>query len=149
MKCNRHSIRLKDYDYTTPWWYYVTICTDDHKLTFGKIKNGKVELNHLGKIANECWQNIPEHFPQTVLDYYIIMPNHIHGITVINSRGTTCRALTTTNLHYTNNEESFGKPVKGSLPMILRSYKAAVTKRINEIKKTDRGIVCKEIISNV
>lgn len=95
MEFNRRSIRLKEFDYTSPWWYYVTICADGHHKTFGKIINGKMELNLFGIIADERWQKIPTHFPQTELDYYVIMPNHIHGIIIINSRGTTCRALTT------------------------------------------------------
>lgn len=138
---NRRSIRLKEFDYTTPWWYYVTICTDGHKYSFGKIRNGKMELNLFGKIADECWRNISKHFQQVELDYYVIMPNHIHGIVIINGRGTACRALTNANRDNTDNDELFGKPVKGSLPTIIRSYKSAVTKRINEIKKAAGGIV--------
>lgn len=96
MEFNRRSIRLKEFDYTTPWWYYVTICTDERKYSFGRIRNGKMELNLFGKIADECRQNIPAHFPQTEIDYYVIMPNHVHGIIIINGRGTACRALTNT-----------------------------------------------------
>ena len=46
------SSRLKDWDYSTPWWYYVTICTRDMKFWFGDISNGKVVLNDIGKNVN-------------------------------------------------------------------------------------------------
>jgi REP element-mobilizing transposase RayT len=47
---------------------------------FGDVVNGKMVLNVAGKIANECWLEIPEHFPNVILHEYIVMPNHIHGI---------------------------------------------------------------------
>jgi putative transposase len=79
-------------------------------------------LNKFGKIADECWRAIPEHFPYLQLGAYVIMPNHVHGIIVIrDGRGTIYRAPTI---------EQFGKPTMGSLPTIVRTYKAAVTRRI-------------------
>jgi putative transposase len=79
------SQRLKYWDYSTPGWYYVTICTKNMKCWFGKIENGKMVLNELGKIVVETWKNIPEHYKKIELDYFVIMPNHMHGIMIINS----------------------------------------------------------------
>ena len=45
------SSRLKDWDYSTPWWYYVTICTKNFKCWFGNVNNGKMLLNDIGKIS--------------------------------------------------------------------------------------------------
>lgn len=73
------------------------------------------------------WKEIPEHFENSEFDYFVIMPNHMHGIVIPGGTSTACRADTT---------ESFGKPVPGSLPTIIRSYKSAVTKRINEPRST-------------
>jgi putative transposase len=80
-------------------------------------------LNDFRTIANECWRAIPEHFPNVELGAYMIMPNHVHGIVVITNggRGATYRAPTV---------ERFGKPTVGSLPTIIRTYKAAVTRQI-------------------
>jgi REP element-mobilizing transposase RayT len=78
------SSRLKSWDYSTPWWYYVTINTKNHFEYFGRIERGYVLLNELGLITKNCWENIPEHFPNIELDYFIIMPNHLHGIIIIN-----------------------------------------------------------------
>lgn len=76
--------RLSSWDYSTPWWYYVTINTKKHVSYFGKIENEEMVLNELGKTAEECWKEIPKHFPSVELDYYVIMPNHLHGIVIIN-----------------------------------------------------------------
>jgi len=80
---NRKRTRLRKYDYSITGWYYVTICTKDHINRFGKIINEKMVLNDLGKIAEECWLDIPKHYIESELDEYIIMPNHIHGIIII------------------------------------------------------------------
>lgn len=83
---NRKSARLKDYDYTTPWWYYVTICTQSHKNLFGEIKNRKMILSDFGYVVEEEWLKTKELRDYIDLDYYIIMPNHFHGILINESR---------------------------------------------------------------
>jgi REP element-mobilizing transposase RayT len=87
---HRKSIRLKEYDYTNPNWYYITICTHNKEHLFGKIKNDKVILSEFGKIVTECWIDIPKHFEFVELDDFVIMPNHTHGIIIINSRDKAC-----------------------------------------------------------
>jgi len=88
---HRRSIRLKGYDYSQAGLYFITICTHNRKCLFGKIvgvENSlqkiesppKMILNDAGKIANECWLEIPKHFPNVVLHEHVVMPNHIHGI---------------------------------------------------------------------
>ncbi len=80
----RRRNRLPDYDYSTPGWYYVTICAYRLQCWFGDVVDGEMELNSFGKIAEDCWNKIPKHFKNVELDEYIIMPNHIHGIIIIN-----------------------------------------------------------------
>ncbi len=75
--------RLKGYDYSRNGWYFVTFCIKDGIGYFGEIKNGEMVLNEFGGIAQKCWLNISNHFPDVILDKFIIMPNHIHGIVVI------------------------------------------------------------------
>lgn len=60
--------------------YFVTICAKNREEFFGEIKNGKMILNKIGKIADKFWQEIPSHFSYANLDEYKIMPNHVHGI---------------------------------------------------------------------
>jgi putative transposase len=123
---HRKSIRLKGYDYAQSGGYYVTLVAFRRECLFGEIVEGKVHPSPLGKIVDECWRSIPEHFPNVELDAYVVMPNHIHGIIIIfDGRGTIYRAPT----HHTPIIERFGKPTVGSLPTIVRTFKSAVTRR--------------------
>jgi REP element-mobilizing transposase RayT len=108
---------------------------------FGEIVDGKMALNEFGDIANECWRELPEHFGHIELDDYIIMPNHIHGIILItdddNDRGTARRVPTGRAPTYDGKiPRRFGKPISGSLPIIIGSFKSAVTKHINELRNS-------------
>ena len=77
---HRRSIRLKGYDYSQAGLYFITICVQNKICLFGNIENTEMILNDAGKIANECWLEIPNHFPNAVLHEHIVMPNHVHGI---------------------------------------------------------------------
>jgi len=72
--------RKPDWDYSNEGFYFITICTKDRINYFGEISEGKMNLNSLGKIAEQCLIDIPKHFPHTRLDEYIVMPNHVHFI---------------------------------------------------------------------
>ncbi len=77
---HRRSIRLKGYDYTNEGLYFITICCHNRNCLFGTILNCEMVLNDAGKIAEQCWLEIPEHFTNAVLHEFVIMPNHVHGI---------------------------------------------------------------------
>lgn len=79
-KPNRRSIRLKGYDYSQEGLYFVTLCCQDRICRFGKVVNGEMVLNEAGKVAENCWLQISEHFPNVALHEFVIMPNHVHGI---------------------------------------------------------------------
>ena len=128
-KHHRRSIRLQGYDYTRPRGYFITVCTCQRKNLFGEIIDGTMKLNEYGKIAEQYWLEIPQHFPKTELDEFVIMPNHIHGIIWIISVSVGTRHA----VSQLKRTESFGKPVPGSVPTMIRSFKSAVTKKINEI----------------
>ncbi|MDR0819724.1 MAG: hypothetical protein LBN43_09170 [Oscillospiraceae bacterium] len=133
---NRRSIRLKGYDYAQNGAYFVTICTQGRQCVFGEVVNGEVRLSYTGVASLQCWNSIPEHFPNVKLDEFVIMPNHIHGIIVVDNadyrRGTACRASTDKGRTRTDAGEQFSRPVKGSLPTIVRSYKSAVSKQLGK-----------------
>ncbi len=137
-KHHRRSIRLKGYDYTQPGAYYVTLCTKVRQCLFRDVVKGEMRLNSLGHIAFTCWEAIPDHFPHVELDAFVVMPNHVHGILVISETivGTQQCCVPTTKENNVLKTEQFGKPVKGSIPTVIRSYKAAVTKHINLICNT-------------
>ena len=112
-KQNRKTLRLKEYDYSFPGWYYVTICTKDLIPWFGKVKKGKVIYDKLGNIAIKFFEEIPKHFKNTEIDENIIMPNHVHGIIIVNEVvGKRDRVSL----------RSFGGLEKGSLSIIINQY---------------------------
>ncbi len=78
------SARLQNWDYGSPGLYFITICTKNRECYFGEIKNGEMNLNETGKIADQCWAEIPAHFKLVELGEFVIMPNHLHGIIIIN-----------------------------------------------------------------
>ena len=135
-KHHRRSIRLKGYDYTQPGAYFVTICTYRRDEIFGEIINGEMILNETGKIARDEWFRTAELRPYVKLyeDEFVIMPNHEHGIIWIVGEAAVGRpvvGIRRRRIPTTETIESFGKPVKGSIPTIVRAYKSAVTYAVN------------------
>ncbi len=84
---HRRSIRLRNYDYSQAGSYFVTICTQNKQCLFGEINNGQMVLNKAGKIVDFIWNDLPKHNKNIMLDAFIIMPNHIHGIITIVGAG--------------------------------------------------------------
>jgi len=85
-KHHRRSIRLKDYDYSQPGAYFVTMVTWRRACLFGEIINHEIQLSRYGEIVQKWWQEIPIHFPDVETGAFVIMPNHIHGIILIGER---------------------------------------------------------------
>jgi len=75
--------RLKNYDYSSPGAYFVTLCTKRKGNIFGEVVNGIVNLNEYGLIARKFWLEIPEHYNNVEIDAFVVMPDHVHGIIVI------------------------------------------------------------------
>jgi len=121
--------RLKNWDYGSSGYYFVTICVKNRECVFGNVDDNKMILSESGKIAEKFWLEIPAHFPSVKLDEFIIMPNHIHGIIIIdNHRDVACNVSTRTN----NKIMSIISPKRGSLSTVIRSYKSNCTKTINK-----------------
>lgn len=110
--------RLKYYDYSQAGWYFVTVCTQNHNHHFGEVKNEKMIFNEIGKIVKKYWNNIPSHFPNIILDEFIIMPNHIHGIIIIDPEN---------NVRV----ENFRPQHKTDLSNVIKGFKIGVTKWCN------------------
>jgi len=146
-KHRRRSIRLSGYDYSQPGAYFVTICTLNRACLFGDIVNGVMQLNPIGRMVQECWRAIPQHFPHVVLDAFVVMPNHVHGILVIvektnagaaHSAGA-MRSVGATHASPLQNDNTPTRPrgpKRQSIASIVGSFKSAVTKCINEYRGT-------------
>ena len=79
----RKGLRLKDFDYSSAGYYFVTICVRDRRFLFGNIVDGIMQLNELGIKMENRWHELSEHFSNIELDEFVVMPNHIHGILAI------------------------------------------------------------------
>ena len=95
----RNSLRLKDYDYSQPGVYFVTICTENRDFYLGNIVDGIMISFPISEIVRKIWLEIPETFQCVDLDAFIIMPNHVHGIIIIHKE---CRDL----IHQTRRNNS-------------------------------------------
>jgi len=150
---NRRSIRLKGYDYSQEGLYFITICvqSSEHGSNtirphlFGYVDNDEMVLNNFGKIASQCWDEIPNHFPNAILHEYIIMPNHIHGIIELvgaqnfapkNSPKNTS-AQTTENTFKQMTAQTTEQRAKnisplqtGTIGSVVRGFKIGVTKHL-------------------
>ena len=104
----RKSPRIVNYDYSSPNYYFITICTHGKKCIFGKPD----QLNRYGKYAKECLLKMEELNESILIDKYVIMPNHVHAIIVI---------------------QSDTEPKNKDIPTIIGQYKTAVTKLIHKI----------------
>jgi putative transposase len=80
---NRQSNRLQDYDYASEGAYYVTICVQHRKCLFGDIVGEDMNLNDAGRMIQMTWKDIPKHLPVVHIDEFVVMPNHFHGILLI------------------------------------------------------------------
>lgn len=125
------SNRLNGFDYASNGMYFVKFCTKNRIHYFGEIneqidkpQNPSIDFTEIGKIANQYWQAIPEHFPFVELDEYTIMPDHIHGILIFNNPEKT-----------TWEPNKFG-PQSKNLGSVLRGFKSTVKRyaNINNIK---------------
>ncbi len=131
----RRSIRLKGYDYAQAGGYYVTIVTLWRECLFGEVVDSGVPLrgtgvrvNALGRIVQECWDEIPVHFPHVSVDAFVVMPNHVHGIVFIHeNNGRTVISPSAVGAQHAAPLPTNVKP--GSLGAIVRSFKSAVTRR--------------------
>jgi len=123
-EARRRSIRLRDFDYSRDGAYFVTICTKGRELF--------LQEPVIHKIASDCWKEISNHFPNVEADEWVVMPNHVHGILLFaEGRGVQLNAPTrhaaTSAVRNADSAYSFISPRRGTLGVIIRTYKAAVT----------------------
>ena len=111
-------------------FYFVTICTKDRMHYFGEIEhdeNGNpiMNLSQIGKIAQECWMAIPQHFPHIKTPLWVVMPDHIHGIVIIND------IVRSQNFAPPQHKNKYG-PQSKNLASAIRGFKIGVTKYARE-----------------
>ena len=130
-KESRRSLRLKGYDYSQAGAYFVTICTQNRACLFGHIADGQMVLNEYGKIVRDEWLKSSEIRNEIELDEFVVMPNHFHGIAWIVGVHEKCH-----NAVLGAHGRAPLRREPRSLGSLTAGFKSAVTKRINEIRRT-------------
>ncbi len=108
---HRRSIRLRDHDYRSPAAYFVTAVTANRDCLFADAG--------LRSIVERCWLAIPRYFAHAALDAWVILPNHLHGVVVIQAAPTSAAHLQA-----------------GSLGAIIGNFKSVSTRRVNRVRQT-------------
>jgi REP element-mobilizing transposase RayT len=150
MNKDRKLLRLADWDYSSDGIYFITICCKDRQSYLGSISNNEIVLSEIGLIASQYWLEIPDHFPHVKLDEFIIMPNHIHGILILDYSlvGTrhgvslqppicdivgSCHGMTLPPRQESHQKiNQFSKPLKNSVSVVINQYKSSVKRRCNK-----------------
>lgn len=158
-KYRSESTRLQNWDYRWDAAYFITICTKDRSPYFGKILKGQMELSNIGVLADAFWHEIKNHANNVVLDAFVVMPDHIHGILILTGNdveipnGTSVSHLSSEphvgtghamSLHgecedhrkwdrKTIGQQRFQNIGKNSVSSIIGSYKSAVTKHARRL----------------
>jgi REP element-mobilizing transposase RayT len=107
-------MRLPTFDYRASGPYFVTICTHTRACLFGSVMDGSMRLNRLGDIVRACWAELPAHNRGLHLDEFVVMPNHVHGLVLLNQDDGAMHAL----------------------PQVINGFKTAAARRINEVRGT-------------
>ena len=143
---HRRSIRLREWDYSGPGGYFVTICSYRRESMFGEIRNGRMDLNSYGEIVQQSWVDLPKHYHNILLDEFVIMPNHVHGIIVIvddivvdntnSAVGASLRLAPTEIRHDTQPAPTERWNAMNHRPVseIVRAFKSFSARRINGLR---------------
>ena len=146
------SARLKNYDYSSDGAYFITICTKNREHYFGEIINGKLQETDQSNICLTCWLDLPNHYANCVLDAFVIMPNHVHGVVFIqnpdavaNGDDMFVHAVETgfkpvsTNTHANTDAETIvttNTVKRHSISEIFRGFKTFTARKINDFQGT-------------
>lgn len=154
------SARLQNWNYANAGIYFITICTKDRQHYFGEIKNAKMILSNAGVIADLIWYEIKNHAKNIELGEFVVMPNHIHAILILNENemvDESANAMANVETRHalslqqspqspqsshsspqsetekTIGQKRFQNQGKNSISSIVGSYKSAVTKHCNRL----------------
>jgi putative transposase len=141
------SARLQEWDYGWNATYFITICTKDRLSFFGEVVEGEMMLSEIGQLAHQFLEQIPAHFQFVELDGFVVMPNHVHGIFILDKGEDTQPPVETRHRlvstisgpslqeQRTLGQSRFHHPPKQTLSTIIGSYKSVVTKHARRISE--------------
>jgi REP element-mobilizing transposase RayT len=131
-KYHRHSIRLLEYDYSQPGAYFITLVTRGRECLFGDIKDSEMRLNETGWVVWDVWNSLPARYPHIKLGAAVVMPNHFHGIVIINN-APTGEAIPVRAIHESPLRGRTTERRRMTLPLVVGYFKMNSARRINEI----------------
>jgi len=114
----RRQLRLPWCDYSREGPYFVTICTHGKRCTLGAVSGDVVTLTAVGQAVRETWFGLPERFSKVVLDEFIVMPNHVHGVLAFVGAGFTPPGVGTEMVSAANQDR------RPSLPEVICAFKS-------------------------
>ncbi|MEM1041549.1 MAG: transposase [Bacteroidota bacterium] len=138
----RRSVRLPFHGYADGV-YFVTICTHGQVPLFGEVVDGGMCLSGLGAMVWEEWERTGDIRAEVVLDAFVVMPNHVHGIFgIIGDDATPTGGVGATGRSPLRSGPNArpGPPPK-SLGALVAGFKSAVTKRVNAARGTPGVVV--------
>jgi REP element-mobilizing transposase RayT len=145
---HRKSIRLKGYDYSSPGYYFITICTQNRVCLFGKIINGQMQLNDAGKMIDLQWKILPNKFNNIRIDEYSVMPNHFHSILQIVSPAAAVGAPLV-GAPYTHDRPELSFNASGQPQGVAPTRSASTGKTLGDMIGAFQSIVTVEYIRGV
>jgi REP element-mobilizing transposase RayT len=137
-KYNRHSIRMKGYDYSLPGAYFVTLISFHTEYLFGEVKNGELLQSDIGGLIKDCWMGLPIFFEHIRLDEQVLMPNHLHGIIIIDTALGKGEAFSDIEPIEVEAESENASPLRprgtqpGLLGAIIQNFKSVSTRMANK-----------------
>lgn len=123
----RKATHLRGFDYASPGFYFVTICTHAKHCLIGEIVDAAMRPNALGMLVQACWRAIPNHFPTVDLGQYVVMPNHLHGIICLLEASSQQGAMNRTPTNDRVDPSVGAQFIAPSLGEVVRAFKARCT----------------------
>jgi putative transposase len=121
----RKLLRLQNHGYSHPGPYFITICTHQKKCTLGYASGAAIQPTKAGQIARATWQSLPERFRGLVLDAFVVMPNHVHGVLALVGAGLAPPGVNTTTMPTAEHSGEY------SLPDVIGAFKSISTIQVN------------------
>lgn len=129
--------RHQNWDYGSSGYYFTTICTQNRTHYFGEIINNEIQLSQIGVIADILWHEIKKHSKGFVLGEFVVIPNHIHGILIIETNemqsNQTLLQSNDVNETQTIGQKRFQNQGKNTISSIIGAYKSAVTRHARRL----------------
>jgi len=140
----RKRLRLPGYDYTVAGGYFITVDVADRVPLLGRMQGSEVQLNEVGGMVSRVWNNLPHYYPGIVLDAFVIMPEHIHGIVILadprliaEAGGPTLSAAPTrldAGSVVSEGPSVSQRPI--AIPTLMRRFKSYTTNRYHRIRSS-------------